>query len=188
MLGPNWRDKVEGEQIGDGGIYYLMVELANEMEIEVGALGGRHFPAGYYVYAGSAQRGLGTRLARHRRKKKPLRWHIDYLTTRGEVVEAWAFALGKDKECGASQQVGRLRGARLWVKGFGSSDCGCRGHLYYFESRPKLPASLDSIAATDIIPRGGDECRKPARRSRGTRQRGNRRDSMNRSRRKKRSS
>jgi sugar fermentation stimulation protein A len=179
---------VEGEQIRDGGIYYLIVELSDEMEIEVGALGWRHFPAGYYVYAGSAQRGLGTRLARHRRKKKPLRWHIDYLTTRGEVVEACAFALGKEKECRASRQVGRLRGARLWVKGFGASDCGCSGHLYYFGSRPKLPESLDSIAATDIIPRGGDQCRKPARRGRGIRQRGNTSDSTNCSRPKKKSS
>ncbi len=149
---------MEREKKAEGGIYYALIHLGRVAEIEVGALGTKYFAAGYYVYTGSAQRGLRARIERHGRRKKVLRWHIDYLTVRGQVVEVKAFGAGKEAECGASAEIGRLPGARLWVKGFGASDCRCEGHLYYFTSRPSLPRSLDSWVGSNIIRHGGGRC------------------------------
>ena len=49
------------------------------MKLTVGRLGTFLFPVGRYIYTGSAKRSIEARIARHLRKKKTLRWHIDYL-------------------------------------------------------------------------------------------------------------
>ena len=59
--------------------YQLWIALRRPLDIEVGRLGVCRFPAGVYVYTGSAKRNLEARIARHCRKDKTLRWHIDYL-------------------------------------------------------------------------------------------------------------
>ena len=63
----------------NSGTYQLVIHLEADRIITVGKLGRFHFPAGYYIYSGSAQKNLTHRISRHLRKKKPLRWHIDYL-------------------------------------------------------------------------------------------------------------
>jgi len=120
----------------DSGVYRLTIELARPVRIRVGALGLREFPAGRYVYCGSAQRTLAARIARHRRKGKPKRWHIDYLLAHraARVVDVEIFAGGKDGECRLVAQS-RLAGGRVVVKGFGASDCPrknvCGTHLLW---------------------------------------------------------
>lgn len=52
----------------DRGSYLVLLELAEPAEIETGSLGRIAFPAGWYVYAGSARKGLSARLARHKRR------------------------------------------------------------------------------------------------------------------------
>ncbi|WP_296520394.1 DUF123 domain-containing protein [Rhodoplanes sp.] len=84
-------------------------------------------PAGRYLYCGSARGpgGLRARIARHLRRRKTLRWHVDRLTTRGTVFAVWAIPGGD--EC---DLVARLAALPVPLPGFGSSDCRrCRSHL-----------------------------------------------------------
>jgi sugar fermentation stimulation protein A len=112
------------------------------MSMRVGKLGAFTFPPGYYVYTGSAMRGLRARLDRHRRRRKKLWWHIDYLLRRAELVEAVEVPTRQRAECQRNQRVLRMSGARGAVPGFGASDCRCTSHLVYLgEERPGLPSS-----------------------------------------------
>lgn len=61
-----------------GWLYTLSLALPRRRRIRVGALGTFVFPAGRYLYTGSARRGAAARIARHARRDKRLRWHIDY--------------------------------------------------------------------------------------------------------------
>lgn len=115
----------------DAGIYQLLLELPEARVIRVGALGGCEFAAGWYVYTGSMRRGLSHRLRRHRAAAKPLRWHIDYLSTLALVVEVrtWELSGEADQECRTHRALVVLPGVTEPVRGFGSSDCRCFSHL-----------------------------------------------------------
>lgn len=116
----------------DSGVYLLIVRLAAGSRIRVGGLGTFGFPAGCYVYVGSAQRNLSHRLARHTRRDKPLRWHIDYLTTRGTVLGAIVEQAPRSREC---ELAGLLASeAHIPAPRLGASDCGCPAHLFYLGS------------------------------------------------------
>ena len=52
------------------GCYSLIIELKRKKTIRVGKLGEAVFPAGTYIYTGSAMKGLGARLRRHCDRKK----------------------------------------------------------------------------------------------------------------------
>ena len=119
----------------DGGLYALVLRLDEPEEITVGKLGRVMFPSGYYIYVGRARKGLYGRVARHRRKYKRLRWHIDYLRERADLVGVEVM-FGKDGECELARRIAELPGAEEPVEGFGSSDCGCRTHLFHFEELP----------------------------------------------------
>ena len=121
---------IEGE-----GTYALVVELPEAVEATVGALGHRSFPAGAYVYVGSA---LGTggfaRIDRHRRvatgSHDVRHWHVDYLAGHPDSrLRAVVTLPGADVEC---ELAGRLPSGP--VEGFGASDCDCRSHLSRFDS------------------------------------------------------
>jgi Uri superfamily endonuclease len=118
------------------GSYVLYIEVKRPIRMEVGAMGRIAFPAGQYVYVGSAHRGIEARLARHRRlaeqKSGKLHWHIDYLLTHKNVRWIKEEAIENGVECELSQQIAAQKGAMIPAPGFGSSDCrsGCKSHLY----------------------------------------------------------
>jgi Uri superfamily endonuclease len=118
----------------DRGVYQLTITLARPARIRIGRLGVFVFPAGRYVYCGSAQRGLAARIARHRRKLKPLRWHVDYILAHpaARVTAVEVFRGAKEGECALARRA-RREGGAVVVAGFGSSDCtnGCRAHLLW---------------------------------------------------------
>ena len=118
----------------DRGVYLIMLELTEAKTLEVGALGKRSFPKGWYVYAGSARRGLTARVERHLRKRKTKRWHIDYLTSEAAVRKGIPVYTDGDLECRLAREVGRT--AESEIPGFGSSDCRCPSHLFYFPRSP----------------------------------------------------
>ncbi len=122
--------------------YAVVMRLEAPTELAIGALGRHTFREGYYVYVGSAARGLWPRLARHLRSQKPLHWHADYLTSVAVPVEAWIDPSPEDRECLWARLLVGLPGASLPVRGFGASDCGCRGHLAFYESKPSFEALL----------------------------------------------
>ena len=120
-------------QAADSGLYQLVIRLRQERDIRVGRLGRFRFPAGFYVYTGSAKRGLEARIARHLRARKKMRWHIDYLLRYGRILEVKRYATSDESECQLSQRVESVEGSRMVAAGFGSSDCECSTHLFYFQ-------------------------------------------------------
>lgn len=132
----------------DRGAYCLLIHLEADREATIGRLGRFHFPRGYYFYVGSALRGLAARIARHRRRVKRLRWHIDYLLAlpAAKVCAAIPYpcADGTREECRINQALQQWPGMTIPVPGFGSSDCtrGCPAHLAY---REKCPISLSGF-------------------------------------------
>ena len=120
-----------------GGVYYLVIYLKGERRIQVGRLGCFRFPAGYYVYTGSALNGLEARIARHLRKEKRKWWHVDYLLEWAEVAEVRRLPTRERKECALNRKVAGLAGAYVVASGFGASDCTCETHLFFFETQPE---------------------------------------------------
>ncbi|MDM8005416.1 MAG: GIY-YIG nuclease family protein [Phycisphaerae bacterium] len=117
------------------GVYQLRICLKRPMEILVGAPGRHTFPAGWYVYTGSARHGLVQRVARHLRHHKRTHWHIDYLLAAADHVEAFVLPGGKPTEC---ELHAGLEGGRVLIPGFGASDCHCESHLAWFRKRPEI--------------------------------------------------
>jgi len=113
----------------DSGTYIAVFLLPQQRRIEVGKLGAFVFEPGFYLYAGSAQRHLPARLARHARREKPLRWHIDYLSTQAHMIGALLVPGPRRRECELARELERLY-IRV-IPGFGASDCRCAGHLSY---------------------------------------------------------
>jgi len=108
--------------------YQLHIQLTRSVAITVGRLGRFHFPAGQYIYTGSAKRNLEARIQRHLSKHKKLRWHIDYLLTHRDV-QVVQVQRSRKEECDWNQKTS----GKIIVAGFGASDCraGCGSHLKY---------------------------------------------------------
>ena len=113
----------------DCGVYIVVFYLAEARDISVGKLGGFGFRKGVYFYAGSAQRNLSARLERHSKKSKPMRWHIDYLSIRAEMLGAITVGGPRRRECELAKELAGM--FELAAPGFGASDCRCGGHLFY---------------------------------------------------------
>ena len=113
----------------DSGVYIAIFRLLTRRRISVGRLGTFWFRPGVYFYVGSAQRNLAARVVRHGRQDKPLRWHIDYLSSQATMLGAIVLPGLRRRECELA------RGLRVMfdsvVPGFGASDCRCPGHLFY---------------------------------------------------------
>jgi Uri superfamily endonuclease len=118
------------------GTYALLIRLRHDTTIAVGRLGTFRFPAGYYVYVGSAlgPGGLRARLARHVRQRKALHWHIDYLLAHAETVGVRTEESGQRLECVWARALLSMPGAQVVALGMGASDCGCPSHLIHFAS------------------------------------------------------
>lgn len=130
----------------DRGSYLISLQLAEPAKVTVGALGTIDFVAGWYVYAGSAQRGLSTRMARHLRKRRKARhWHLDYLTPHATGMEAWAVASERNLECDLATALRAIGGRE--VPGFGSSDCSCSSHLFQLPAAPRTDPRFIALMA-----------------------------------------
>jgi len=120
---------------GDSGLYQLILRLPKKSRIRVGKLRTFDFPSGYYVYTGSAKRGLSARIRRHLSGLKKKFWHIDYLLAKSEIVEIRVFRRHNLTECELARRTASREGAELVVSAFGASDCRCQSHLVFFRSR-----------------------------------------------------
>ncbi len=118
----------------DQGSYLLLLTLPAGVTISVGSLGSIHFPAGYYLYAGSAKRNLAKRLDRHLRKRKNFHWHIDYLRDMASSCIALPFRTKDDIEHDLATALVNI--ADWSIPKFGASDCSCPSHLFAMEVNP----------------------------------------------------
>ena len=119
---------------GHRGHYVLLLSVPAG-RFTIGSLGPLRLEAGLYGYVGAARGGsvtLAHRLARHLRRRKVRRWHIDYLTTLPTVtiMDAYWTADPAVTETGlASRCAERFPSIRR----FGNSDArgGAPGHLFF---------------------------------------------------------
>lgn len=118
----------------DSGIYIAVFYLPKMQYISVGRLGRICFRQGVYFYVGSAQRNLSARIERHGKRKKALRWHIDYFSAKAEMLGAITIPGSREHECKLARKLASM--LERAVPGFGASDCHCGGHLFY---APELP-------------------------------------------------
>ena len=116
-----------------GGTYALFLKMEQPAKISIGRLGTFSFPAGYYVYVGSAlgSGGLKARLARHQRGDKKLHWHIDYFLAHACIVGIHTNGSGKRLECKWAQALLSVPEAQVIAPRLGASDCDCPTHLIY---------------------------------------------------------
>ena len=112
------------------GAYLLTIDLTTALPLHLGRRPPTVLPPGRYVYCGSAYGpgGLRARVGRHLRRDKPIRWHVDRLTTAGRI--AGVLTLPGGNECDLFAAVSGDPDSDVPLPGFGSSDCGrCPAHL-----------------------------------------------------------
>lgn len=124
----------------DRGVYILIIELAQNSVIKIGNLGSIEFQKGFYVYVGSAKKGLMSRIKRHKGKFKKIHWHIDYFLKKARVIKDIAIITEEELECELSRRVFSF--SEGFIPGFGCSDCRCRSHLFYFKDNPIFNRSI----------------------------------------------
>ena len=120
------------------GTYALLLHLTQPLRLHIARLGRPTLAPGHYLYCGSAYGpgGLPARVGRHLRRGKSIRWHVDHLTERGEVLDV--LCLPDGSECELVRRLGRRAGVGTPLSGFGSSDCQqCTSHLL------SVPRELD---------------------------------------------
>jgi len=127
------------------GGYVLELCLIQPTVLQIGRLGEFTFPAGAYLYFGSAcgPGGLSARLSRHLLPPAlhAFYWHIDYLRAVAEP-RALGYLAGarwdqsaQRLECLWSQAIASIPGNLVPAPGFGASDChsGCAAHLLFIQ-------------------------------------------------------
>jgi len=127
-----------------GYVYVLVIKVANQCVISVGALGELVFKKGIYAYVGSAQSNFHQRIKRHLRKEKKLFWHIDYLLKNKKVNVSKIFfkKAFKTEECNIATSISKTGKATIR---FGSSDCKCISHLFYIKDKKSLKNVLNKL-------------------------------------------
>jgi len=140
--GTKARRNTKKKEEEESGGYLLIIRLRRGSRIRVGRLCEIEFRRGWYVYAGSALRGLRARVERHRRQAKRIHWHIDYLLAcpAAQLVQCLIFPSANRMECRLNRHVLGLDGAVVAARGFGSTDCteGCPAHLVFFREKPDV--------------------------------------------------
>jgi len=138
------------------GTYVLIMRLQAGQPIQVGKLGSFVFPAGYYLYIGSAfgPGGLAGRLNHHLahdHSTKSRHWHIDYLRRWAPVTAIWFSEHDSPREHKWAQRAGQLAGSSCPAPRFGASDCRCQAHLFHFA---QSPAAESFSKALNLTPPG----------------------------------
>ena len=119
------------------GTYILVINVREDSQISIGSLGNIEFKKGYYLYVGSAlgngSTSLENRLRRHISDVKKIHWHIDYLLASKTTVVITIYLIPTllRLECIIAQDIEKR--SEVNIKGFGSSDCSCNSHLFFFK-------------------------------------------------------
>lgn len=127
------------------GTYALVLTPRGTGTIRIGQLGGLQLQPGFYVYVGSAfgPGGIRARLTHHLHPSPRPHWHIDYLKAHANVAEVWCCYARRSLEHKWARKLGMQPGASIPLAGFGSTDCNCESHLYFFPNCPsRLRAEL----------------------------------------------
>ena len=136
---------IKNEPTGNG-TYLLLIEISSNVGLHVGKFRKQVLEAGYYLDVGNDLNGLRSRISRHLQVDKKLHWHIDYLTKTGNIIGVfWTIGITK-VECQWAQLIMSTRISMTAIRGFGSSDCRCTTHLYFFPDLLDVKHMLDEIS------------------------------------------
>ena len=117
------------------GTYTIVVRCKAPGYSTFGKLGRARLRKGYYLYTGSALGhgavSLERRLERHFRRRKRLRWHVDYLTSRPNCYVTGAVYVVSDirLECKVNSSLSKELNVSPVLLKIGASDCNRNGHL-----------------------------------------------------------
>ena len=120
------------------GTYALIFSASSKGKISIGKLGTLGLLPGFYIYVGSAfgPGGLKARISHHCSKAARPHWHIDYLASALALKEIWYTYDPVHREHQWATIISNTRGGSAPLAGFGSSDCRCNSHLFFFKSKP----------------------------------------------------
>jgi len=134
------------------GTYLIAIYVLENSVINIGALGEIEFIKGNYLYIGSAMGNKGSttlenRVKRHvsDSKDKKIFWHIDYLLANINCIITRLYLIPSLKrlECNIANEVSQF--SDRFIRNFGSSDCECPSHLYYFQNHIDLNQILKTF-------------------------------------------
>ncbi|MGQ4874880.1 MAG: GIY-YIG nuclease family protein [Promethearchaeia archaeon] len=127
------------------GAYILVIYISNNFNSQIGALGKIFFKKGFYFYVGSAlgNKGSSTLINRVRRhlllpKLKKNHWHIDYLLANNEANIIWIYLFPIMQKIECEIAIALEKTADGYINKFGSSDCNCKSHLFYYKKFKEL--------------------------------------------------
>ncbi|TFH06443.1 MAG: DUF123 domain-containing protein, partial [Spirochaetales bacterium] len=129
--------------VADTGAYLLVVHVENPLTLSYGASGRAELAVGYYVYVGSAMGNLSHRVARHKRRRKTKKWHIDYLLEKAPLADAIVIYARRNIEVDLVTDLRPL--AADAVRGFGASDSPHASHLLYFPRDPRGDRAFNDL-------------------------------------------
>ena len=120
------------------GTYALVLNSMSEKSVAVGRLGTIRLKPGFYVYIGSAfgPGGLAARIGHHLKNSGRPHWHIDYLRPALRPYEVWYSFDPIPREHQWVEIHARASNASIPLPGFGSSDCRCSSHLFFYQIPP----------------------------------------------------
>jgi Uri superfamily endonuclease len=124
----------------ESGTYALILFCSRAERVRIGKLGPLKLRRGFYVYVGSAlgPGGVRARVAHHQKVSPRPHWHVDYLRFHTRLDGIWYSHDQVRREHQWARLIHTLRGASVPAAGFGSSDCRCETHLFFFKRRPSF--------------------------------------------------
>jgi Uri superfamily endonuclease len=141
MLNQNHQNATNNRLLNPkAGTYALILHCLNQRSIDTGKLGKLNVTKGFYVYVGSAfgSGGIFARIKHHCRNFKSFHWHIDYLRQAAEIIEVWYSHDPIKREHQWAGIFMEIQEVQLPFRGFGSSDCKCNSHLFFFNAQPAV--------------------------------------------------
>ncbi|MGB5584592.1 MAG: GIY-YIG nuclease family protein [Gammaproteobacteria bacterium] len=138
------------DRIAASGTYLLLLECDKRIKVSIGKRGEMTAEPGFYVYVGSAYGpgGISARVRRHRKAATKPHWHIDYLRAVTKFLGAWCVHHTRCEHAWAQHLI-QSGSATMPLTGFGSSDCNCTTHLFYFMCKPEK-TELETLLNTKL--------------------------------------
>lgn len=136
------------------GTYCLVFSCSISSPVTIGKLGTYLINPGYYCYVGSAfgRGGLKSRINRHLKINERQHWHLDYLRPYLTPIEIFYSTDSIKRECQWAELLLEDEQSSIPIRKFGSSDCDCSAHLFYYEVQPEFEVFYHQVK--DFSPHG----------------------------------
>ena len=125
------------------GSYLLLFQNPIKQSLTIGRLGNIIFKPGFYVYAGSALNSLSTRLSRHKKIRKKLNWHVDFLRPHFNLIKTFPIQRKDKIESALAKKLQKF--CDKSVNNFGATDTNENSHLFFFKKNPLLNENFNTL-------------------------------------------